>query len=1181
MTSQQPAKPREVILHTCQVQMTNFFHEMANPDEDYAIFAFQAFEKCLETNHQLIVPPNAELMFLNKFIEKIGSKNDLLVNAVFKVLSLLIKYFKPSGLKIILTALINTSRQPDFDSAPQILTIIKDNLAQSNTFDEERNSILFETLFTTQKNELTVQQDDNLLFLLDLYISLYDHLGNRASTEDNQFIIDKVKWLLTQNMNNEDITSSLIDLIKSWCKFATEGQIADLIEYTKQDSVKDTPVPFNVVAALTGKSAKHLLPHLEYVIPIILGVINEISASIDEGTEPTDEIILRGSNAITALARIVDTFPEHCQPRTEEFFTIAFQFLTYGVDTLADAKNDEEEDDDDDIEFSSDDDDIAVDPDMIEGDLGISDNSTWQFRRAAITLSTSLLNNYSEEFLAYFLGQYEDFNTCLQDSDIGVQIDTLEIIAKIYQKFKQRISEEITELIVSTICRTVNFEQQKSALGSLNALIVIVPIVGGIKSENAVTILTSLANDIQAPFANQAFRLALTIIKLNNSPEVIESTCNLLLATNTLPTSFIATAIEVTAEVYTITKEASAPIIELNKYIISTSSKGLECVIAALPTLAIFIASYDGAESTAESIEFIKESFPKAMVRKSLLGSLIILAVSPIAEKILKPLIKLITETLIAALKGNDSMIQFRALWIMKLLCEKKILAGDDLQAVLPACVGILTLGDARSRTLALSNLNNNMSPNIVDSTIQKLKESISSSTTPSFLKHAVTFLKANLSDKIINEFIELGDSLIKQGDRGERTAHSIATILGLAIAETPFASKLPLATTRFTTLVAGSLGSVTDISANTELVDNLFKHATDQSDRAEFTAAAEAIGKCSVASPSIRDRLVLLSDKDDQHISAWIVAFGALASSSIGRLTIKELGPAAKYLLQCRGGEQNTKACAEALSYLAEADHAFIQEYFKDAKPIPIYALSLLSARASEELLGTLIEGAITLCNGEQPLLASHALNILINAMRYQNLIPAIIQDCGYLLSCATFSKEHHIVEETIFSEVIEKDIGLSMRLNALELLSLISDYVNPEPAIHQATLCLVDPNISVVSSALGVLAKYAHAAPEEICQLEDDMMEYLQKCEKTVKNEQAQTLRPHFCSALGTLAYVGFGSKKFLDLTDTYKLDPNYVKAQHEEQQTVVAAPTSRASVLSDFVSRYNSDAAVIFTE
>ena len=1181
MTEQHHAPPRQVVNESDnKVMMSNFLKEIEDPDEDYAIFALQALQKHLETTHVLVVPPGAEKMFLNKLLNKLQSKNDMLINEVFKLFSLLIKYFSPAPLSGILEGFIDSTRSTEYDSSVQVLTIFKDNLTLANTFSEERNNVLFEVLFKSQKNELLIRHDSQLIFLLELFSSVYQNLGIKATAEDNEFILDKIKRLLINNRENDDIISPIVELIKSWSRFSTPKQIQELIDFTKTDDVKDSAIPFDIITALAAKAPKTLTPYLDYAVPLLTHVINETNDFFAEN-EPTDEVVLKGSTAINAIANIVDAFPEQCKGSTDEFFTIAFNYITFGVDTIQNANEDDSSDDE--IEFS-DDDGLVIDEDMaVEGDDAIgSGNSTWQLRKASINLLESLLDNYPEEFFSYFLGQYEDFNTIIQDSDIGVQIDALNILSLIYKKYTNSISSEITDLIVATICSSVNLEQQKSVLSSLNALLQIIPVVGAINNDNAKSILTTLTGSLESSFANQAYRLLLVILKYNKSEEVIDQVCNLLISTGSLPLSYIATADEVSAEVYTRASKVSDSLIALNKYVISTASKGLECVIAALPTLAVFIAAFPGAESTNESIAVIKNSFAKAMVRKSLLGSLVIIASSPQAQQALSPLINEITECLKLSLKGNDASVQYRALWIIKLLAANKVLSGANLQSVLTASVDLITQGNAKSRALALSNINDNICEPLLAPTTQKLKEALGAPCSDSFVQETVKFVKNNISDKLLKELIEVGETEIAQGEKGLKAALSTAFAIGYSVANTEFASKIGLGTTQFTTLVAGALGTITDISKDAALVDKLFASAVDLSDRATFTAASQALGKCSIGSQSILQRLIQSSEKDTEHISTWVSAYGALAPSCVGHLTADQLKPISAYLLQCPGGSQNNRACAEALSYFAEAHHSFINDYFEASTPLSIFALSIFASRSNPEVLQELIPGSIKLCDPTKPLIAAHAMSILIQAIKYQELIPSVIADCSFVLNCVIFSEEHHIIVEKILDEVTKIDIGEQLRLNALDFLYLIADYVEPaEPAITRAFLCLQDPKPTVVASALKVLTRYVLLAPDDALSLEDQCIPYLDACDKKLKQEGSNIILAPFGTALGTLSSIGFGSKEFLRIAEHFKLDPNFIKATQERAAKPAPAPTSRASVLSKFVSRFNRDLASIFAE
>lgn len=547
---------------------------MSNPDEDYAILALNSLQEVLEQYHELKVPKGGEIMFINRFAEKMTNKNPFVGNAVFKVLSLLIKYFDVAAVPLVLNNLLSMAFSEE-SIRPQILTIIKDNLSQTSSFSDDRNACLFEILFTNQKNQLTVYSDDNLVFLLELFSAIYQYLGYRASKEDNKFVIEKVMWLFEQNLNNSATMAALIYLLQAWSQFATEELVTQVIDHIKKDDVRETIIPFNVIYALTMKVVKLLKPYLDDIIPLLINVVNETSEFLQEN-EATDDVVIKCSNAIVALSKIVDFFPEICAEKQDEIFGVAFSFLSYDCDTILNAEKVEEEEEEVDDDFG-DDDEGLVDEDLEvieEIDDAAAGRSTWQLRKSAITLCNSLLNEYPDEFISYFLGQYEDFNTIIQDSDIGVQIDAYEIITKIFNKFATTITPEIFDLIISTICTTVTAEQ-KSIAAALSALLSIIKVTGEIKEEYALTLIGNMSSNITTAAANTLFRLSQEFLKFNQSEEIINAISNLLINSSSLPPSYIVTAIEIAVSVYEAAKTATENIVELNKFVLESTKSGL------------------------------------------------------------------------------------------------------------------------------------------------------------------------------------------------------------------------------------------------------------------------------------------------------------------------------------------------------------------------------------------------------------------------------------------------------------------------------------------------------------------------------------------------------------------------------------------------------------------------------
>ena len=1167
------------------VNMTNFFREMANPDEDYAILALNSLQELLEQYHEVKVPKGGEKMFINKFSEKMTNKNPFVTNAVFKVLSLLIKYFDVAHVPLVLENLLSDAFSVEFkgDSVmQQILTIIKDNLSQASSFSDERNACIFKVLFTNQKNQLTIYKDENLVFLLELFATIYQYLGYRVSKEDNKFVIEKLMWLFEQNIDNSTTTAALIYLLQAWSQFATEELVAQVIDHIKKDNVKDTIIPFNVIFALTLKVVKLLKPYLDDIIPLLINIVNETSEFLQEN-EATDDVITKCSNAIIALSKIVEFFPEVCLEKQDEIFSVAFSFLSYDCDTILNAaKEEEEEEAADDDEFGDDDEEGLVDEDLevigeIDDATGIS---TWKLRKAAITLCTSLLHEYPDEFISYFLGQYEDFNTIIQDSDIGVQIDAYEIITKIFNKFTTAISPEIFDLFISTICTKVTTEQ-KSIAAALSALISIIKVTGGIKEEYALTLIGNLSSSITAQAAKPLFNISQEILKFNQSEKMVNAISNLLINVASLPPLYIVTAVEIAASIYQASKTATKNIIELNKFVLESAKSGLECIAAALPTVAVFIVSYKGAETAAESIELIKSSIAKPMVRKSLLGALTIIASTKDSCDLIKPFANELGEFLFASLKGNDVTVQFRGLWVAKLFLEQGILNNALLEKVLLAVVDIIVTGDNRSRSLALDIINECKNAKAIEQAQQKLREALNNQVEKNFIASAVNFVKANISQELIESLIEVGEQEIKQGERGEKAAITTADVIGLSIAGTEFENSVKLAQSIFTTLVTGALGIVSDISKKQDIVDKIFEDATTYDDRATFAAASEAVGRASVGSQSILNRLIILSDKDDAHIPTWIAAYHALASVSVGKLNAKQLAPIAKYLLECRGGAQNTKTCAEALSYIAQADNAFIAELFKDATPLSIYALAILASRSSEELVATFIKSALSIIDTKNPVISSYSVSILISALKFPALVDQVAEGADKIISCIKFNEAHILVEDMGLSKT-ETDIGKTLRINAITAAILLGKKLPIAEAVDATIASLKDPVPEVIAKALALLSTLAEVDLDAVEANEEQIVNGLLEVEKSAKKQEMQTvLEAPLCAALGSLTARGIGSAPFLELASRYSSDANYQKALKKSDQVEVAATESSASSLARFLSHYNKDAAGIFVE
>jgi hypothetical protein len=1154
------------------VNMNNFFKEMSNPDEDYAVLALNSLQEILEEHHVINVSTGGEKMFINKFVDKMKSSHLFVPNAVFKVISLLIKYFKVSFVPYILETMIETAlNEPGIKQ--QILTIIKDNIASCPTFEEERVDIIFQTLFTDQKNKLAVLIDDDLVFLLELFSSIYQNIGYRASKEDNKFIIDKVLWLFEQNAKNATVMSPLIYLLQSWCQFATEDMIEQVFQFIKKDTIKDTNIPLDIIYSLATKVTKLLKPYLDDIIPFLIGVVDNVSEFLQEN-EATDGVVFKCANAILALGRIVDYYPETCLEKQDELFGVAFGLLSYDCDTILNTEKHEEEEEEEE-ELSNEDMEF-----IDEFDNAVSHSATWRIRKSSIALCNNLFNEYPEEFFSYFYGNYQDFNTIIQDSDIGVQNDAFEILTKIFNKYKSEIPEEISDLFAKTICNNVNCEQ-KSIAASLSTLIAIIKINGSINEEYALKALRNLSTNITTTAANQVFRLLQEIIKTKPSEAIIDSTCNLLVNTSSLPSSYIVTVIEVSLNVYTATKKATESIIKLNKFVIESTKASPECLAAALSTVAVFLVLYNGAETSNESVELIKDSLGKPTVRKALLGALVIISSTKDTCKILEPLAEQIVEALITALESNDSSVQFRCLWAVKLMLEGNILNQNLVKQILLKVVNLIASGDNRSCALALEIINENNNPDVVKQAQLKLKEALNNHVEKDFVDAAVKFVKANISKQLIDELIEVGEQEIKQGERGEKAALTTADVIGYSIAGTELEGSIKLAESIFTTLVAGALGSISDISKNQELVDKIFNIATTYDDRAAFTAASEAVGRIAVGSQSILNRLIIISDKEDQHIPTWIIAFNALAYAAHGKLTAKQLAPIVKYLLECRGGPQNTKSCADALSYIAQADNAFIAEYFKKGTAISIYAVDLLASRSEEALVATLIKSAIELVDTKKPDVSSYAISILIHALKFPALVSQVAAGAEKIISCTKFDKDAHIVVEDIGFGKTEIDIGKQLRVNAITAITLLDKNLPISEIIDAAIAALYDPAPEVIAKDLSLLSRLPLIDLETFISKEDKAVEGLLEIEKSIKKPEFQLVEVPFISALGSLASSGLGSARFLELISRYSSDENYQKALKERIQTEAIETESCLSVLANFVAQYNKEAFIIFNE
>ena len=241
------------------------------------------------------------------------------------------------------------------------------------------------------------------------------------------------------------------------------------------------------------KAPKLIKPYQNTILPMLMGVVSECREGFVQNADD-EKVIMKCSQAILAIAQIVDYYPKQTAAKkgcVDDLHGIGIGLIAFAFDLI---QNDAEEDDVIERDFK---DDIGVDEGLMNADDGAGiGNSTSRIRKSAVALCSSLMKAYPTSFIEYFHGEYPEFNTILRDSDIGVQIDTLNLITTIYQTYTTKIPDEITDLLLTTISQMVHPEQQKSVVVALTSLTNILWVVYKISNENALSPLKSMKGKI-------------------------------------------------------------------------------------------------------------------------------------------------------------------------------------------------------------------------------------------------------------------------------------------------------------------------------------------------------------------------------------------------------------------------------------------------------------------------------------------------------------------------------------------------------------------------------------------------------------------------------------------------------------------------------------------------------------
>jgi hypothetical protein len=185
-----------------------------------------------------------------------------------------------------------------------------------------------------------------------------------------------------------------------------------------------------------------LLTHFLSQIEVEEGELSAMQeADPDADAAGATQYIQKVPELLAALGGLIGAFPDIAREQVPDFNALVFRYLTFGAAEVVEEGDGVDGESDDEIEA-----DAAMQPEEADEQMATGDD-TWNIRKAAIGLGTTLIKEFPEEFFEALAGGEEGhvdmLRLIIRDSDVGVQKDALEFVQAVAGAYRERFDSEI------------------------------------------------------------------------------------------------------------------------------------------------------------------------------------------------------------------------------------------------------------------------------------------------------------------------------------------------------------------------------------------------------------------------------------------------------------------------------------------------------------------------------------------------------------------------------------------------------------------------------------------------------------------------------------------------------------------------------------------------------------------
>jgi len=1051
-------------METNRLQINQFLVRVNNPDLDFAVIMIQEIRAILEKFHSIEIQNGAEPFFVDGIISKSTSKHPGLANEVFRVITLLVQYCSFEMVTMVYQNALDVVYSSGCEIIPQMLSIMKETLTNAVYYEVDRKKHIFNFLYPILTRDILSYTKSVLSFVIDLLACLLEFLGEFASNEQLNIVLEKILVFFAPNCNYDQKQQRRLvsGLANQWVKYTPINGVTKLMNHFLKKEVLDQDIPFMTLSLVVSSSTNLFGEYVDFLIDFFSSKIDTVNQVIAEEGKDMDSLdITLIQDSISSITSLLKVFPDKAKKFSDRLFELMYSYISYGIDIAVKALDD----DDDDGGF--------VDEEMEEefDDMqdGYNGDDTWRLRKVSIFLAKALIQQYPETFVEYLTVEENVDLLCngLYDSDIATKLEMFRFVVLLLEKFMENMSKDMTNKILESLIAQFQYEDDKVISSILNSLDSIIKSSGEIDTqfiEQAIDYSHNLVSN-QTIVALSSF-LSTILDIYSNSYLFIDHICSIIeIVFQTCDDDSIINVFPALSSVYSVANKAcpeNDSISKLQNSLLDIIQTKQSLVNHSLSLLSQFICLFGNSTLVSKTVDLLIKIFERPQSRKIAPAYLCLVSSSPQKLLLQKHSDSILNEITIL-LEQSDSKTLFRTLWLLFVCIENKFFKMENLTSILDKIINTLLTGDSATQELTLQILILlSPIPVLFQKASLTINKFITSKVQPSELISLLSSLllkSIKISQNEVLMFIEnIFSTTMKQANIEEDIMKQLAFIIGCVGSNSPKINKTVLTTIQgniseknpnvFAIHCFGELGAFSDVSDQTALIELLITIASNNPDRQLFSGAASALGSiASLPSNKVFDRLIDIAASDSSRASIWgysIVSLTQKLSISKESTALQYLEKISLYLLSDSHDSSTYNLISKGLTNLISVKNDYILTLIAISKEKPhVSNVALASiyrfiADADETLCIKFIPQILSVLDPNNPEKSSSIVSCLISSIKYPSVFEIVIQYMPQIIECIMY-RDSHLKEMSFGVQTITQDVGIPLRSSAFQLLSMI----------------------------------------------------------------------------------------------------------------------------------------------